>query len=232
MDLIIAEANGIQAGFTLRPKLHTEKRAELAAQADAEEHIIILDQVHGTRVVIVDAQLLEGQGSFVEIEGHDGAVTNLKGVILTTKHADCIPLYFFDPVKGVIGLSHAGWRGTVGDIASITIDTMIQVYGCNPVDIKAWIGPGIGRCHFEVSEDVAELFITNMPWSREFIDDGKTSGKYMIDLKGVNSRLLKNKGLCDIHISPYCTFCDPEHFYSYRRDAASERHLAWIMRTD
>lgn len=228
MDLMILQEKGAAAGFSLRPCLHTERREELAAEASPSGRVIVPEQIHGNKVVAVTEQILEGSGTMVDIPGCDGTVTDLPGVILTAKYADCIPLYFFDPAKGVIGLSHAGWRGTAGNIASVTVDMMTGLYGSDPSDIIACIGPGIGRCHFEVSQDVADVFMADHPWCGAFIDAGKAPGKYMMDLKGINSELLRKMGLRDIRVSPYCTFCDPERFYSYRRDAALERHLAWI----
>ena len=73
----------------------------------------------------------------------DGMITNVPGICLVTFYADCVPLYFVDPVKKAIGLSHSGWRGTVGKIGKVTVEQMQKTYGSDPKDILAAIGPSI-----------------------------------------------------------------------------------------
>ena len=228
MDFTFFETEGITAGFTKAPEKHTERLYSLVAEAAPGEHVITAHQVHGTDVVSVTEDLLKAGETLVHMGDLDGFVTDLKGVTLTTKHADCVPLYAYDPAKKVIGLAHAGWRGTASGMAASLIDAMSLHYGCDPSDIKAAVGPSIGRCHFEVSEDAAEVFRTKMPWSVEFTEPGIISGKYMIDLKGINARLFEMKGVKDVFISPVCTHCDTVNCWSYRRDKTPERHLAYI----
>ena len=157
-------------------------------------------------------------------------MTDLERVTLTSTHGDCIPIYAADSSRGVIGLAHAGWRGTADGIAAVLVSTMISGYGCRPQDISVYIGPGIGRCHFEVSEDVAEEFRSKMPWSDRFVDKGMKAGKYMIDLKGINAELFRMQGVTDVFVSPVCTFCNEAECWSYRRNGTAERHLAYIRK--
>ena len=228
MDFLLLEKEGIAAGFTKAPEKHTERLDALVKAAAPGEHIITAHQVHGTDVVPVTEDVLRDKDTLVHMGECDGFVTDLSGITLTTKHADCVPLYAFDPVKRVIGLAHAGWRGTAAGMAASLIDAMSRFYGCVPSDVTAAIGPSIARCHFEVSEDAAEVFRTKMPWSAEFTDPGIKAGKYMIDLKGINARLFEMQGVKDVFISPVCTCCDTENCWSYRRDKTPERHLAYI----
>ena len=92
-----------------------------------------------------------------DFDNIDGLVTNVPGICLVTSYADCIPL-FADSRDQCIGLSHSGWRGTVGNIAQVTVEALIREYNANPAYIKAVIGPGICRGCYEVSEDVAVQF--------------------------------------------------------------------------
>jgi hypothetical protein len=115
-------------------------------------------------------------------------------------------------------------------MAASLIEAMSDHYGCEPKDIRTAVGPAIGRCHFEVSEDVAEEFRSKMPWSEEFIDKGIKAGKYMIDLKGINARLFSMQGVTDIFVSPVCTYCHEADCWSYRRNGTAERHLAYISK--
>lgn len=146
----------------------------------------------------------------------DGAITDIPDVLLTSMHADCIPLFFYDPVKKVIGMVHSGWKGTVKEIGRITSEKMQSVYGCDPADILVHIGPGISACCFEVDKDVYEMF-----------KDPKytTKGiKYYIDLKHYNKRMLMDTGIKEenITISDHCTCCE-ELFDSYRRNGSKQR---------
>ena len=230
MDLRFFENTGFTAGFTQAPDTSDERRAEMAREAAADGGYVIRPLLtHGVRVLPVTRAFLAGKDSYIEIPDCDGLVTAEPNVTLTSTHADCIPVYICDPVKGVIGLAHAGWRGTVDGIAAVLVLTMMQGFGCDPADIKAYVGPGIGRCHFEVSENVAVEFITKMPWCEDYIDEGAKPGKYMIDLKGINAELLKMFHVGSIEISPVCTFEDP-NCYSYRRDGTDKRMLAYIRK--
>ena len=230
MDIKFFEDLGIDAGLTQAPDLSDVRRNEMAEKAREQGGYLIRPcLVHGTRVVPITRQFLSGRESYVEIEDCDGLVTDLPNVVLTSTHGDCIPVYAADPVKGVIGLAHAGWRGTVDGIAAALVLTMAQVYGCDPSDIHAVVGPGIGLCCFEVDEDVARQFIEKMPWSEGFMEEGARAGKYMIDLKGINAELLKMLGTGSIEVSPVCTFED-ENCWSYRRNKTSNRMLAYIKK--
>ena len=183
--------------------------------------------VHGVYIEPITRKFLDGKPSYIEIEDCDGLVTDLPDVTLTSTHGDCIPVYAYDPEKRVIGLAHAGWRGTVDGIAAVLIDVMKESYSCDPADIRAVVGPGIGRCHFEVSEDVAKEFREKLSWCGKYIDEGPSEGKSMIDLKGVNAEFLRMSGVINIEISPVCTYED-ENCYSYRRDGTQKRMLAYI----
>ena len=230
MDFVFLEKEGISAGFTRAPEKHTERLDALVKAAGPGAHVITAHQVHGCLVLPVTEDILSGSGALVHMGDCDGLVTDVPGVTLTTKHADCVPLYAYDASKGVIGLAHAGWRGTVNGMAASLIEAMSVHYGCCPGDIRTAVGPAIGRCHFEVSEDVAEEFRSKMPWSEEFIDKGIRAGKYMIDLKGINARLFRIQGVNDIFVSPVCTYCHEADCWSYRRNGTAERHLAYISK--
>lgn len=194
-----------------------------------EMTVIWPQQVHGARIAAINEESLKRARSrerlpemrSVVIPCTDGAVTNLKNVLLTTVHADCLPLYFWDDSKKVIGLTHAGWRGSAAGIGQKTVEKMKTVYGSSPKDIKAFIGPGISRCCFETGCEVYEEFKSK--W--DFTDDcaRREGDKYYIDIKALNFRQLEFSGLCrkNIDISAHCTCCEPELFCSYRREGGT-----------
>ncbi len=147
----------------------------------------------------------------------DGAITDQKDVLLTTLHADCIPLFFYDPMKEVIGMVHSGWKGTVKEIGRVTVEKLEEAYGCDPADLLVHIGPGISECCFEVDEDVYKMF-KNPKYEKRGI-------KYYIDLKHYNKRMLMNAGVKEenITVSEHCTCCETLLFESFRRDGSKLR---------
>lgn len=149
----------------------------------------------------------------------DGLVTNEPGVCLVTSYADCIPLFFVDPVKKCIGLSHSGWRGTVSKIGINTVKMMKDEFGSDPADIIAFIGPGICKDCYEISSDVADEF--KAAYTKEQSDillTQKNDEKYQLDLHQANVYNLLNAGLNPehIHVTDICTCCNPEILFSHR----------------
>lgn len=174
-------------------------------------------QVHKNHIEIVT----EKSGENLVLPETDGIITNLPGILLTTVHADCLPVWFYDAVKKVIGLVHAGWRGTVAGIAPKAVKLMRKHYGCRPEDILCHIGPGIDVCCFETGVEVYEAFQKNWDFTDQYTrPEGR---KYKIDLKGINREALCREGVDaeNITISPHCTCCEPESFCSYRREGGT-----------
>ena len=164
----------------------------------------------------------------------DGAITDQKGILLTTVHADCLPVWLYDEENQAIGLVHAGWRGTLAGIAPKAVKLMQETYGSDPAKMKAAIGPGISMCCFETGPEVIEAFREVWDFAdfyaetaeEHFGDDEapeSAEGKYYIDLKGINTEELLEAGLQleNIEISRHCTHCEPETFASYRREGGT-----------
>ena len=156
----------------------------------------------------------------------DGTITNLKNVLLTTVHADCLAVFCYDPVKEAIGLCHAGWRGTCAGIAMEMVEKMEDEYGCDPENLQAYIGPGISQCCFEVGMEVAEAFAENWTFAEDYITrmpGDVANGKCHIDIKGINQEQLELMGIPteQIRVSEHCTCCEPELFCSYRREGGT-----------
>ncbi|MEG0156818.1 MAG: polyphenol oxidase family protein, partial [Anaerovoracaceae bacterium] len=140
-------------------------------------------------------------------------------ICLVTFYADCVPLYFVDPVKKVIGLSHSGWRGTVGKIGRKTVETMEHEYGCDPKDIRGAIGPSICQDCYEVSEDVISEFqkgFSQGDWEELFFQ--KENGKYQLNLWKANELVMKEAGILKEHIAVtnLCTCCNRQLLFSHR----------------
>lgn len=191
-------------------------------------------QVHKDHIEIVEQRPYRP----LELPDTDGIITNLRGVLLTTVHADCLPIYFFDPIKNAIGLVHAGWRGTNLGIGAKAVRCMQKEYGSDPQDIQVFIGPGISRCCFEVGAEVYEEFESNWDFiddhairsaagSTEGDDDASDAAKFHLDLKGINKRQLTDADIpeANIETSSHCTCCEPETFCSYRREGGTYQRM-------
>lgn len=212
----------LEVGFSCKPHRAKAFRASFCD----DWKVVRLSLVHGAHIEAVGDAELNSEG-YIDFEDCDGAVTNVPGILLTTSNGDCIPVWACDPVKRCVGLAHAGWRGTLKGIAASLVRRMKEVYGCEPEDIVAHIGPGIGACCFEVGEDVAQSFLDKYPWAEEYCYAGRTDRPFL-DLKGINAQILSLESVGEIEISPLCTCCEEELFYSYRRSADTSRMLAYI----
>ncbi len=193
------------------------------------EHSVALKQVHSTKVYSVTKQDVDKLfGETALLEG-DGLLTNVPGVCLTTFYADCTPFLLLDPIKRVIGAVHSGWRGTLGQIVLRAVETMIRAYGSDSHNILVASGPSIKQCHFEVGQDVYELFLEQFGEVAEenTLQKGE---KFYIDTDAINIHSLESVGIIKDHIymHPGCTFCDCESFFSYRREGETGRMCAMI----
>ena len=152
------------------------------------------------------------------MESVDALITNEKGVTLVTYYADCTPLFFVDTKNKAIGLAHAGWRGTVGKIGEKVVKKMTELYGTNPADIKAAIGPAISVCCYEVDYPCAENFLKLEGLESEKFVFPKENGKYMLDLLETNRQILVSCGVKpeNITVSDVCTNCNSDLLWSHR----------------
>lgn len=185
------------------------------------EDMVLSDQTHTTNVrVITEEDRGKGILKPQDYSDVDGMITNVPGIVLVTSYADCVPLYFVDPVRKAIGLSHSGWKGTVGHIGQKTVWKMHEVYGSEPKDIVAAIGPSICQSCYEVSDDVAGAFRANFTADEAadiLLDKG--NGKYQLDLWKANWYVLTDADILPEHLSvtDLCTACHPDLLWSHRK---------------
>ena len=184
------------------------------------EDMVLSRQTHTTNVrIVTDADRGKGITRERDYTDVDGLVTNVPGICLVTSYADCVPLFFVDPVKKVIGLSHSGWRGTVGKIGRKTVELMHERFGSDPADILAAVGPSVCMDCYEVSSDVIEKFKEAFPencWEQLFYE--KPDGKYQLDLWKANELIFLESGMLPEHIAVtnVCTHCNSDILYSHR----------------
>lgn len=180
------------------------------------EDIVETDQTHTNNIRYVtekDKGRAMKEPDYTDV---DGLFTDKKNIALMTFHADCTPLFFYDPVKEVIGMAHAGWRGTLQNIAGEMVKAFINDFNCDAANIKSVIGPSLGSCCFEVDKDVADMFITADLKYKDFM---KIKGeKYHFDLWEINKYNMIKEGMkeSNIEISGLCSKCHNDLLFSHR----------------
>lgn len=194
------------------------------------EDLVLSNQVHEDNIVELKKED-RGKGLLrkSDLLGVDGFITDDKEVALVTFYADCVPLFFLDPVREAIGLTHSGWKGTVKKIGQKTLQKMIKTYNTNPKDVLVGIGPSIGQCCFEVGGEVVEE--VEKEFKRNDYFYSKSNGKYMLDLWKLNKEQILDLGVKErnITVSEICTKCNKDIFFSYRGDKGRTGSLAAIM---
>ncbi len=163
----------------------------------------------------------------------DGLLTDEPGLVLATFYADCVPLYFVDVKKRAIALAHSGWRGTVARMGRCVTDKMKEVYGTDPADIVAAVGPSICQECYEVSEDVADAFAQEFrrQGQADEILQSKGGGKYQLDLWRANEIVLKEAGIPAerIQVTDICTCHNSEYLFSHRASKGRRGNLGAFM---
>ncbi|MDO4262437.1 MAG: peptidoglycan editing factor PgeF [Eubacteriales bacterium] len=199
------------------------------------ESLVLSSQTHTTNVrLATEADRGKGFSRPLDYENVDGLITDVPGLMLATFYADCVPLYFVDPVHRAVGLSHSGWRGTVHRMGEATLTAMREAFGTRPEDVQAAVGPSICMDCYEVSEDVAQEFV------REFGRDGaaerellykKEDGKYQLNLWRANRMVLEQAGVpaAQIAVTDVCTCCNGELLFSHRASRGRRGNLGAFL---
>lgn len=209
---------GLNYGLNVadNPLVVSQNRNEIKSLLKVTESVVVIPfQTHSNNISIVDHSNKNDL-----FENTDALITNLPGIVLGTLSADCVPILLADPVTHVIASIHAGWKGTVAEIAKRTITCMQEKFNCSPENIRAGIGPSISSACYEVNEDVAVHFIDSCK-------SDSSNGKKCIDLWKANQVQLKESGLLPQHIeiAKLCTYSNPADFYSARRDGIGTGRL-------
>ena len=197
------------------------------------ERMVLSYQTHTVNVRKVTEED-EGKGIIKERDYRDvdGLITDVPGITLVTFYADCVPLYFLDPVHRAIGLSHSGWRGTVKRMGRVTLEAMEKAYGTRAGDVLCCIGPSICQDCFEVGEEVILEFQKEFDpgyWKDLFYK--KENGKYQLDLWRANEIILREAGVAEEHlqITDVCTHCNPDYLFSHRTMGNERGNLAAFL---
>jgi len=222
--------------YSLSLALHTgekeeeivHNRQEIAADLGVDEdfHFVVANQTHSDHIKVITKAETKGWGSLEDaIEDCDALITQEKKVVLTILTADCVPVLLYDPKQEVVAAVHAGWKGTQAKIVAKTVLKMQALFDSKAEDIVAAVAPSIGRCCYEVGEDVAKYFFDT---PEGFTQKGD---KFMLDLSYINKYQLLGVGLRkeNIEMSGVCTACEVEDYFSYRKEqGCSGRFMSMI----
>lgn len=218
-------------GFSTRNIGDAKKKKDLIkffqVQNIPYKTLVIPTQIHSDRIKIMSTIF---NTEIEVVENTDAIVTNLSNIILTIVSADCSSTLYADNTSGVIGISHQGWRGTIKNLGSKVIDTMV-IQGANRQNIRCALGPAIGACCYEIYGSRYETFYNE--YSRFEKDTFHTvSKKRYLNLTRLNYLLLQEAGVKPEYIDyfPFCTRCNKEMFFSYQRDKTSKRMASFIMK--
>lgn len=215
--------NGLNLGYTVgdNPQNVTRNVHILGKALDFKDSKIVFPkQTHSANIGIVHSE----KDIFPDT---DALITNIPGVCIAVRTADCVPVLLYDPIQKAIAAIHSGWKGTVQKIAKKTIQLMKQEYGSNPADLIAGIGPSIGPEVYEVGQDVIERFQKEFEFDTLFAPK-QNSDKALLNLWIANEQILIEAGIPKDHIeiAEMCTYSNSELFYSARRDGQKSGRLA------
>ncbi len=180
------------------------------------EGIRTVKQIHSN--IVLDAAVSK------ETDTGDALISAQPGVAVGVKTADCVPILLADPANRVVAAIHAGWRGTADNIAAATVRELAARWKTRPEQLRAAIGPSIGRCCYEVGPEVACRFATWRPDLRQ------AAVPVRLDLPAINEAQLRAAGAVDIWKSGECTFCVEERFFSFRRERERAGRMVSFIR--
>jgi YfiH family protein len=208
--------NSLNVGGTVgdeRARVRANRNLSLQALGCSPDSVFDVWQVHSADVVYATAPRPDSE----PVKQADIILTDKPELTLYMRFADCVPILAHDPRKGVVGVAHAGWQGTLRGVATSTIEAMVKEYGCNPADIVVGIGPSIGPDHYEVGEDVIHQVREKFGAEAELVLNPH-DGKIHFDLWKTNRILLERAGAGNIEVAEVCTACNLNDWFSHRAE--------------
>lgn len=219
---ISTRKNDLFLGGNFDKELIQENRKKFSEALGMDfKSVIVPDQKHTNNIKIIKTP-------FDDVKETDGLITKEKNLGLMLLFADCVPVVLYAPQEKVVGVFHAGWRGTFQQISKKGAEVFQAEFGIPPEKIKAFIAPSIGMCCYEVDSEVFEKLksTVNSSDKNTFMEK---NGKYFVDLKKVNAIQLMESGIKDIVVSSYCTKCSNDIFYSYREEKDKAGRFAVLV---
>ncbi len=210
--------------FINQPEKRSKKNRQVFFKKEKinTRSIVLAELIHGNKVIAVDNQ---SRGKI--IMGADALITKEKNLTLALTAADCLVIYFYDPKKQAIGLAHAGWRGLLNNLITKTVISLEKNYHSQAKDLQIYISPHIQVCHFAIKKNILAQFKKH---TNQII---KKEAKIMVNLANIAKEQLIALGILrkNIQVSPECTYCLLNKYFSYRRNANKnlETMIAYLM---
>jgi polyphenol oxidase len=179
--------------------------------------LCMVKQVHGNEIIVVDQHCQ----AWKERPEADGIITTDADLLLGIASADCVPVLIVAPQQGIVAALHAGWRGTVKGISTCAVDMLASGWKVDPTSLWVALGPAIGGCCYEVEVKIGESLVQR--WQTNSLTAWRPQGeKGFLDLREINLAQFEGAGVprAQLQLVGPCTFCDPSHFASYRREGA------------
>jgi YfiH family protein len=219
----LSPKEGINIFFTTKSTFSSSENGSISFPEQVRtlglsDSIVTMIQTHSDTVVSVDSPQ--------EVHA-DACFTTSSGIALVVKVADCVPIFLWSEVTKLIGVVHAGWRGTLSKIVLRFLETVEETSKVPPHMIKYSLGPSIGNCCYKVGRDVIEAYTRLWPESKNFFE--KKRGNTYLDLRAANRHLLNSAGALEAKSLNLCTHCESNRFYSYRRDSGRGRNIGIIV---
>lgn len=196
------------------------------------DELVLSSQYHNNNIrVVTKDDMGKGMTKEQDYKDIDGLVTNVIGIPLVTFHADCSPIYIYDPLKNAIGLAHAGWKGTSLEICGEMIEKMIKEFSTDPKNLKVVIGPSIcGEC-YEIGDDVKSVFDRMSLDVSDCVKYNESVSKYYLNIPLINRKIALDKGVLseNIQISNICTKTNLDTFFSHRGHGSKRGGQAAVM---
>lgn len=221
---------GVEHFFTTRDTIIKSKEPEYESLIEENKKIICDYLGISTENFITPSQTHTNNVEKAEFGRNiypdtDGLILDNFDNAIFLNFADCTPVILYDKKQNIGAVSHAGWRGTAGRIAVLTVQKMVNDFGSKPENIQAVIGPAISMCCYDVGEEVFQKLISTINNDRGLFEN--KDGRIYVDLKNINRQQLFEAGVEEIDVCPYCTVCDNDMFFSYRKEnGTTSRHSA------
>jgi polyphenol oxidase len=197
------------------PQAVRTNHERMYAALDVDEaRVCSVWQVHSADVIVAN-EPVPGQRWITQA---DAMIADRAGTVLSMRFADCTPILFRDPVRGVIGMAHAGWRGTVQGVAAATVRAMSENFGSRPADIEAAIGPAIGPDRYQVGEEVVEAVQGHFGTLEGLVRHDPADGTAYLDLWAANRLDLERAGVEKIEVAGICTAQHTDEWFSHRAE--------------
>lgn len=210
-----------------------ENRSRLCSELDMNPNdLVCAEQVHGNRVVKVTEEDRGNGATNADdaLRSVDGLVTDVRRLPLAVFTADCVPIFLYEPTQKVVGIAHAGWRGTLLGAAETLVKTLMDAFGGNPELCRVALGPSAGPCCYEVGDDVARAFRERQHHDERILSPGQ-QGKVHLDLWEANMLQLERRGVArnKIVCARQCSVCSTKYFSCRRDGSITGRNMSVIM---